>query len=171
MYQFDEERDASLNDLEDRLAVIVGEQKDLARDHDAVWNDILDTMQVSSTPGTVRFICQDGFVLAKEERTSAPRLNTARLRALIFDRYLVDTAEKVWQRVTTLPKDRVIDQEKLAKAVASGLLKPEIIQESTIAGKVTAARTRRMASKTDAEVLAAGIFTSPEEAQEGASIA
>lgn len=169
MYQFNQERDTELNECERRLANVIASQEALATEHNQLWDKIFFIMDALVTPGTVRFICQDEWVLAKEERKGSPRLDTDQLFQLIFKKYEETEAHKIWNKITTLHTERVLDQTKLAKVVEAGILEPEIVQVSTAPGKVTNARARRRASKTDREALARGIFTLPAEAAEEAT--
>lgn len=162
MYQFDEGRDRRLNECEARLAGIDTEREALQREHDETWVLVMDLMGALAVPGNVRFICDDGFVLAKEERRGAVTIDVVQLEDLVLKRYTAAEAERIWRRVTTVKTERVLDQAKLARAVEQGLIDPAIVQVSTLPGKVTVARVRRQASKADREALARGVITVPE---------
>lgn len=102
-----------------------------------------------------RFICNDGYTLARqitdpEERIDETLLQAAVLSAANGDR---QEAEKLWRSITDVTTTRTVNQAKLAKAIKAGKLKPEIVKRTMVKPKSVTSRHRRKATKEDMEFL------------------
>ena len=165
MTQFNEAADSSLNNLEDALAYTLEKILQYESEKDRLWGIIFETFTKAGLSGAARFVCQDGFTLAREVRAGQPRLDQEKLQALLVHKLGELEATKIWNRITTRTVTISVDEAKLERAVKSGVLTPAVVQAAITPGRETTARTRRKTSKEDKKLLESGMLETGGEPQ------
>ena len=165
--QFSVASDANLNAYEKMLGGetlcsscqrpkgIIPAQKLLEQQYGDLFIQIFTEFDRNVPKGTpTRFICEDGYVLARQVTDPEKRLEEELLYLQIqASAPSTAEAEKLWRSVTDLTSTRTINQTKLAKVIKAGKLKPADVQAAMVKPKPVTSRHRRKATKEDMDFL------------------
>ena len=119
-----------------------------------LWSHIFGIFDQHAPGQPARFICKDEYVLAREVATSKATVDATKLKAILFDAYGRDAANRLWNAITD--SVRVFNQDKLTKLLENERLPALLVESALSPSTQTARRVRRKATKADREMLQLG---------------
>lgn len=123
------------------------------RRFDEAWADvfkIFDKLYGRDLPA--RFVCDDGFTLARQVPQPTQTINAEELHNIIVMNHSPLMATRLWNDITD--QVRVLNHDKLAQVIERGRLEPDLVLEATKTKQSTPTRNRRPATKEDKAALA-----------------
>jgi hypothetical protein len=153
VHQFNPADDEIVNDLEADLAKAIDDLAKAQETFDVTWKAIYGTFDRNvGRDAPARFVCRDGYTLARQVTDPKPQLNEDTLHERIIAQYDSNYAAKLWVSITD--SVRTLNQNKLAQAVASGRVPAQLVDASLVTPKPVISKHRRKATKEDLKFLA-----------------
>lgn len=150
-----EPEEVKLNHLEVDIAQAIDDQLDASNRFDAAWKEVFAIFdRVVGAGNPARFVCNDGFVLARQVPKPEPTINVDKLKQLIEERYPAAVAVRLWNAITE--PQRVVNFAKLTKVVEAGRIDPEVVLAATSTRKVSPTRNRRPWTTEDKKAIETG---------------
>lgn len=141
MNQFNGTTDRRLAQLEAAIAIADKERKEAQKRYDDLFADVFKIFDKEIGPKKpARFLAEDEMVIERRVTDPEERLNPSKLRKALDP--------KLWNRITN-PGERVLDQQKLLRAIKSGLIEPEAVQGALEKPEGVVSKWFRPASKDD----------------------
>lgn len=173
-YQFSRATDAKLNVLEQALGRedncpacefplgILKRREQAETEHTAAFADVFKAFDAATEePGKpARFICDDGYTLARQVTDPDERMDEKLLQNSIEKALGAEAADALWKIITDSVTTRTLNQNKLVRAVKAGKVSAETLKAAMVKPKPVTSRHRRKATKEDMEILSVKGFTS-----------
>lgn len=148
MNQLSKATDRKLNELSRALGVAESLIETGTKTKDEAWVQVVDAF-AEFDPENKRFIASDGHSLDYQMRQGAPKMDTDKLKELIFSRYAPVKAKRIWKSITQ--EVVTVNNTLLEAAVLSGKVDGNLVQECITVPNPTFARVRREWTHDDKE--------------------